>query len=299
MHPFGDNEFVKSSAPMVRYSKIAFRQLLRKYDTDICVSPMILAKEFWRSSEARSSDLCTTEDDTPLIVQFAASNAIDLRYATELVIKYSKGVDINCGCPCGWAQKEKIGAYLSSKPEIVADMVKQLSSICPSYYSKSIKIRLHNDLALTSELMRRAEHMGIDFVTIHGRTRAEKTAVPVRLHDIKLLNEQVGIPCLANGDIFTLEDARETVAATGCRGVSVARGLLCNPQLFTGVSKPDWSCVSSYLDCSIKYSTHPYIISHHLSYMLESLITKTDLRHFNSLTSIPSIVDFINDRQNL
>ena len=295
MHPFGENEFVKMQAPMVRYSKLAFRQLIRKYNTDICTTPMILAKEFWRSKEAREFDFCTSKDDSPLIVQFAASNATDLRYATELVLNYSNGVDLNAGCPQSWACKEEIGAYLSGKPEIVADMVKQLNSICPSSYSKSIKIRLHKDLTITSELMRRAEIMGVDFITIHGRTRAERTKVPVRLDDIKLLNEQVAVPCLANGDIYTLEDAKSVISKTGCRGVSVARGLLQNPQLFTGAKNPNWACVEAYLDLSIKYQTHPYILSHHISYMMESLVSKTSLRHFNSISSVPGIIDFISE----
>ena len=296
MHPFGDNEFVKLQAPMVRYSKIAFRELIRKYNTDICTTPMMLAKEFWRSKEARESDFCTTKYDSPLIVQFASSNAEDLRLATEMVLNYSQGVDLNCGCPQSWACKEGIGAHLSGEPELVADMIKQLNAICPSHYSKSIKIRLHNNMTITSELMRRAEHMGIDFITVHGRTRSERTKVPVRTADIKLLNDMVAIPVLANGDIFTLQDAKDMVAATGCRGVSVARGLLVNPQLFTGVQQPSWSCVQEYLNLSIRYQTHPFILGHHLSYMMESLITSSDLRHFNALTSVPSMIDFIDSK---
>ncbi len=293
MHPFGDNPFVKVQAPMVRYSKLAFRQLIREYNVDVCTSPMILAKEFWRSKEARESDFCTSIDDKSVIVQFAASNATDLRLATELILNYSSGVDINCGCPQSWALKEEIGAYLSSKPEVVEDMVKQLKMICPESYSKSIKIRLANDMKTSVELMKRAEHMGIDFITIHGRTRSEQTKIPVRVKDIAFLNDQVSIPCIANGDVSTLEEAIEFHQQTGCRGVSIARGLLSNPKLFTG-QPVDKECVLKYLDLSICYGTHPFIISHHISYMLESLITKSDLRLFNSLPSIPSIIDFIN-----
>eukprot|EP00834_Sanchytrium_tribonematis_P006489 NODE_482_length_6938_cov_0.582541.p2 type:complete len:294 gc:universal NODE_482_length_6938_cov_0.582541:2327-3208(+) len=268
MHPFGDNDFVKMQAPMVRYSKLAFRELIRDYNVDITTTPMILAKEFHRNQKAREMEFCTSKSDHPLIVQFASQNATDLRLATQLIMNYSVGVDLNCGCPQSWAISEGIGAYLSGQPELVADMIKQLQMICPSTYSKSIKIRLHNNLQITTELMKRAEMMGIDFITVHGRTRSEMTKVPVRIHDMKILNETVQIPVIANGDVFSLQDAQNMIKSTRCRGVSVARGLLMNPELFTGASQTSWNCIYKYLDLGVSYGTHPFIISHHLSYMM-------------------------------
>ena len=82
--------------------------------------------------------------DRPLVVQFAATNAIDFAGAAELVAPFADGIDLNCGCPQRWALSDGYGAALIKEPELVADMVQQARS--RSNLPISIKIRIHNDL---------------------------------------------------------------------------------------------------------------------------------------------------------
>ena len=63
-------------APMVRYSKLPFRMLVRLYDCDVAYTPMIMANSFSSSQAARDNEFTTNSDDRPLIVQFAA-NKVD------------------------------------------------------------------------------------------------------------------------------------------------------------------------------------------------------------------------------
>jgi len=78
---------------------------------------MILADVFRNSQLSRDAELKTSHSDTPLVVQFAASNGKDAADAAQLVAPFVSGVDINCGCPQSWAMQEEIGAFLSSRPE--------------------------------------------------------------------------------------------------------------------------------------------------------------------------------------
>jgi tRNA-dihydrouridine synthase 4 len=137
-------------APMVRYSKLAFRQTVHAYGTDLCWTPMILAKEFNRSFIARDSGeitrTCTTGfypqgergpwltygldftistagPTVPTIVQFGANSPVEVSRAASLVAPYVNGVDINCGCPQSWACAETLGAALMEQRELVRDMV--------------------------------------------------------------------------------------------------------------------------------------------------------------------------------
>ena len=115
---------VRICAPMVRYSKLAFRNLVRLYDCDLAFSPMILADSFYQSQKARDNEFTTNEvltfanleyrelkslfqEDKPLIVQFAANKAEYFSGSAELVSKHCNGVDLNCGCPQRWAWKVK------------------------------------------------------------------------------------------------------------------------------------------------------------------------------------------------
>ncbi|KAJ2396492.1 tRNA dihydrouridine synthase, partial [Coemansia sp. RSA 2559] len=107
---------------MVRYSKGAFREILRDYNVDIAYTPMILADVF-KSSEHARRDFTANDSDCPVVVQFAAHDPVDLAHAAQIVAPFADGIDLNCGCPQKWAYKERIGAYLSDRPELVQDMV--------------------------------------------------------------------------------------------------------------------------------------------------------------------------------
>ena len=59
--------------------------LVRKYDCDICFTPMILADSFVQSAKARESEFSTNKEDRPLVVQFAAKEIEDFIGAAQMV----------------------------------------------------------------------------------------------------------------------------------------------------------------------------------------------------------------------
>ena len=67
------HDFVKISAPMVRYSKLSFRRLVREYGVDLAFTPMIMADSFVLSTKSRDVEFTTATSDRPLVVQFAAN----------------------------------------------------------------------------------------------------------------------------------------------------------------------------------------------------------------------------------
>jgi tRNA-dihydrouridine synthase 4 len=150
---------------MVRYSKLAFRQTVHHYGTDLSWTPMILAKEFNRSSFARDGDLTinTVGPRPPTILQFGANSPRELARASLLAIPWVNGVDLNCGCPQSWACAETLGAALMNQRELVRDMVvetrrtleedgwdvgKDKDKESSKGRSVSVKIRIHDDLRL-------------------------------------------------------------------------------------------------------------------------------------------------------
>ena len=215
---------VKICAPMVRYSKLAFRNLVRLYGCDLTFSPMIMADSFFISQKARHNELTTNAQDTPMIVQFAANKA-------HYFAGHCSGVDLKCGCPQRWAQKKGIGACLINNPEFVCvcDVVRQTRArVSDPKFSVSVKIRIHDDISRTVDLCRQMERAGASFITVHGRTR-EQRGHPVNLGAIRDIKQSVGVPVVANGDIRSLGDMEDTVSANSCDGVMTARGMLENP----------------------------------------------------------------------
>ncbi|NXA71194.1 DUS4L synthase, partial [Mohoua ochrocephala] len=219
MDLFHSGQVVKICAPMVRYSKLAFRTLVRKYSCDLCYTPMIVAADFVRSAKARDSEFTTNKvGDHPLIVQFAAKEAQVLCDAARIVCPFADGIDLNCGCPQRWAISEGYGACLINKPELVKDMVRHVrSQIDNPKFSVSIKIRIHEDLKRTVDLCQKAEAAGVSWITVHGRSIEERHQ-PVHYDAIKIIKQSMSIPVVANGDIKTLKDAEKVHHLTEADG---------------------------------------------------------------------------------
>ncbi|CDS02003.1 related to tRNA dihydrouridine synthase [Sporisorium scitamineum] len=372
-------------APMVRYSKLAFRTLVSRYETHITTTPMILAKEFSRTEAARNSEFTTNQyergtyellpgvvegsesgqrrlsqlqstsngdsasssaqDQTDgeahreaqaqerklakqkvrvrgaLVAQFASSEPRPLADSSELIGRFVDGVDLNCGCPQPWAYEEMLGSYLLRQPETVRDMVRALKARMGSDFCVSVKIRIDPDLRLTDALVRNALHAGASVLQIHGRTRWQSSAGhPVDLEGIKFAVDSANacgfrtswgskggaaarfadggsgglVPCVANGDVWTLADAINYRKTTGCRGAMSARGLLANPALFSGYDQTPSEAVGLFHNLATTWGLHTALIQRHLAYMLEgSFQSRVEAIHFNSLSGAAAMTDYL------
>ncbi|BFZ10945.1 hypothetical protein BsWGS_13984 [Bradybaena similaris] len=296
LHPlelFLQKNVVNICAPMVRYSKHAFRLLVRKYDCHLAFTPMIVSNCFVRSIKARDADFTTTYDDRPLIVQFAANNSYDFANATEIVAPFSDGVDLNCGCPQRWAMAEGYGACLLRKPDLLCDMVKQARTrVGNDNFTVSVKIRVHKDIRETVDLCQKVEKMGVSFLTVHGRTKDQRCE-PVDLDAVRTVKDSVSIPVVANGDIQLINDVKEVVEKTGVNGVMAARGILANPAMFAGYNETPVDCIKDWMDIALSTGTPFSCFHHHLIFMLEHVLTKSERNVFNSLMSTSAILDFL------
>ncbi|KAI9298542.1 FMN-linked oxidoreductase [Neoconidiobolus thromboides FSU 785] len=282
---------------MVRYSKLPFRQLLQDYNLDLVYTPMILSDVFSSSSLARDSDFTTTSNESPLAVQLAAKNSKEAGDASEFLANYCDVIDINCGCPQKWAINEGIGGYLMSQPEIVREIVREVKN--RSGMQCSIKIRVHKELSKTIEMVKRAESVGVAWITVHGRTVKQSSSEEVNYEAIKMVKEHATVPVFGNGNIFSLADADKMVENTKVDGVMSARGILNNPALFTNAPYTPMECVEKYVHKALEQGTNTFIFHHHLMYMLESTMSKAEKKSFNVLSSIPAILDHLEEHYGL
>eukprot|EP01116_Phalansterium_solitarium_P020852 TRINITY_DN6298_c1_g1_i1.p1 TRINITY_DN6298_c1_g1~~TRINITY_DN6298_c1_g1_i1.p1 ORF type:complete len:175 (+),score=34.81 TRINITY_DN6298_c1_g1_i1:181-705(+) len=139
-----DDKLVKCAAPMVRYSRLPFRELCRRWGCDVVFTPMFVAKDFNASQRAREKEFVSNSADRPLVVQFGATSADEFARAAEFVAGRCDAVDLNCGCPQRWAINDGIGAALLKKPDTIRDMVRRAGTA--SGLPVSVKIRVDDDL---------------------------------------------------------------------------------------------------------------------------------------------------------
>jgi len=269
---FKENKFLHVAAPMVRYSKLPFRLLCRRWGCDLAYTPMIVSDDFIASPYARKSEFSTNKWDRPLIVQFAAKSASTLAQASEYVVNYCDGIDINCGCPQKWVMKEGYGGALLEQPELLQEMIRWTKE--RSGLPVSIKIRIDKDLRKTIELVQRAEKVGVAWVTVHGRRVTERASVPVNYEAVKLVKEHLSVPVLGNGHCFELNDVNTWREKTNVNGVMAARGLLQNPALFLGYKKTPFDCVTDWLNIATSMGSPFHNIHQHLMFMLFKVHSK-------------------------
>lgn len=280
------------AGPMVRYSKLPFRQTMRHYNVDIVYTPMILAREFVRNSNARLSDFSTNIQDRSLILQVGVNNVTDLLRMVEMVKPFVDGIGLNCGCPIKEQVREGIGAALMSKPDLVASMVRAVKDRYGDGVCIETKIRVHDDVQETIAFAKQVEEAGVDFITVHGRTRTTRSSVPVDLEKIRLVKEAVSVPVVANGDCFSFADIEKIANHTGCDGVMAVRGILENPALFANYEKCPWSAVERFWHYATAYGLPFRLTQHHLACMLEGQIERRLLIQLNETDSLVKLLDF-------
>lgn len=253
-----------------------------------------MADSFINSSIARDLEYQQCAMDPPTIVQFGARSAQEFAAAVELVSPFVDGVDLNCGCPQSWALDEGIGASLMNDPEHLKDMISQARGRTDNT-PVAVKMRVFEERGRTVELARTIEAAGAAWLTIHGRTRHQKSNETVNYETIRLIKESVNIPVVANGDIDSLGIATEIEQKTKVDGVMTARALLENPALFAGYDQTPWECIEKFIRYSLEYGTQSSIFHHHLAKMTTSILSPSNHRMLNSLTnaSIPAILDFL------
>ncbi|EGW31927.1 dihydrouridine synthase [Spathaspora passalidarum NRRL Y-27907] len=289
-----ENRPVYIAGPMVRYSKLPFRELVRHYKCDIVYTPMILAREFVRNEIARYSDFTTNSRDRCVIVQVGVNNVEDMLKFVAMIHPFVDGIGINCGCPIKEQVREGIGAALMSEPNLVADMVRAVKEKYGNTVCIDTKIRIHPDINETISFVDKVVDAGVDFITVHGRTKNTRSSVPVNLDAIKAIRNHVpaNIPVIANGDGFSLADCHRIAKYTGVDGVMSARGVLKNPALFAGYEKAPWGAIEMFMHLCTAYGLPFRVAQHHFSEMLEDIIPRQYVKEMNETTCMIDLIDW-------
>ena len=107
------------------------------------------------------------------------------------------------------------------------------------------------------------------------------------------MKESVGVPVVANGDIRSEEDILRVREETGVDGVMSARGILDNPALYAGYSHTPLECVRDWVALSLGTGVTFTQFHSHLIHMLDKVTARTEKRVFNTLSSTPAVLDYL------
>jgi len=159
--------------------------------------------------------------------------------AMKLVAAGFDVIDINFGCPVKKVLGRCRGGFHLSQPDVALEIVRRTRDAVPDNIPVSVKMRRGIDDSEESrdnffQIIQGAFDYGLAAATVHGRTVMQRYVGPSRWEFLTELKEQFpNNTILGSGDLFTAQDCLDMIAQTGVDGVTVARGAIGNPWIFS------------------------------------------------------------------
>ncbi len=232
---------------------------------DLCVTEFIRvtdrllpASEFYKDCpELMTGD--RTRAGIPVLVQLLGGQPGPLgENAARAVELGAMGIDLNFGCPAKTVNRHDGGASLLKNPSRIFDVVTSVRAAVPLHIPVSAKVRLgFSNKEFHLDIARAACEAKASWLTIHARTRDEGYRPPAHWEFIHRMREVVSMPVIANGDIWTTQDAARARAVSGCRHIMIGRGLLADPFLareLKGGAKGSWPEAYDYFERYVRAS---------------------------------------------
>jgi tRNA-dihydrouridine synthase B len=242
-------------APMTDVTDKPFRHIVKQHGAGLVISEMIASQAMIRQTRQSMLMIQKSDIESPMAVQLAGCEPEVMAEAAKLNEDMgAEIIDINMGCP----MKKVVNNYAGSalmRDEILAGKI--LAAVVKAVkVPVTLKMRMGwDDHSLNApKIAKIAEDEGIQMLTIHGRTRCQLYNGNANWPFIRTVKDAVKIPVIGNGDVVTLDNAKQLLEESGADGVMIGRGAYGKPWfiqqvidfLKTGVRTPDPSAEHQY-----------------------------------------------------
>ncbi len=203
------------------------------------VSQQALPRKVFTRKVPEVAEGCKTRTGLSVQIQILGGHPSRMQdTAYNAVRAGARAIDINFGCPAKTVNRNDGGATLLHYPERIFEICRAIRSSVDEKIPISAKLRLGwESIDPIFENARAVQEAGLEWITIHARTRLQGYSPPVFWSQVGTVAQGLSIPVVANGDIWNLSDFWRCRAETGLRNFMIGRGALANPLLSWQISK--------------------------------------------------------------
>jgi len=220
-------------SPMAGVTDRPFREICRRYGADMGFCEFASAAGLTYGGEATWALVDTEGEQGRVGIQIFGSDPEHMMAATNLLNSRQMDVlDINFGCPAKKVVKKCGGSALLADLPLLEKIVQAVVAEAAVPVTAKSRTGWDEDSANYQEVGLLLQEAGMGWVTVHGRTRAQKYKGQANWDRIAGLVETLDIPVIGNGDVVDGESYRRLVEHTGCHGVMIGRGAIGNPWIF-------------------------------------------------------------------
>ena len=216
-------------APMTGVSDRAFRSLVKRMGAGLVVSEMIASQAMIRLTRA-SMRMVQAHGEEPMVVQLAGCEPEVMAEAARLNEDLgAKIIDINMGCPVKKVVNGHAGSALMRDEKLAARIIEATVKAVKVPVTLKMRTGWDDNTRNAPKLAKIAEDLGIQMITVHGRTRCQLYNGRSDWKFIRSVKEAVKLPVIGNGDVVTVQDAKNLLEQSGADGVMICRGAYGRP----------------------------------------------------------------------
>jgi len=222
-------------APLEDITDSAFRTICRQHGADMVYTEFVSSEALVRSALKSSNKMLFGGSERPIGIQIFGNNIEAMKKAALLAEDQNPElIDINFGCPVRKVAMKGAGAGLLNDIPLMIAITREVVNAVKLPVTVKTRLGWDANSLVIVDVAEKLQDVGIQAITIHGRTRAQMYSGNADWTLIGAVknNPRMHIPVIGNGDVDSPQKAAEMFDRYGVDAIMIGRAAIGNPWIF-------------------------------------------------------------------